>query len=309
MLHRLPFRAMGCQMLAILEQESEDAPNILDQVHDWFEGWEQVLSRFRHDSELSRLNRTTDQFINVSQTLWDVFQASLQADQFTRGLVTPTVLDAVEMAGYDRPFDELPASRGYSASQGYTGLWTEIHPLSMVTCDEVTHSICLPPGIRLDFGGVAKGWAAHQTAEKLKPYGPALMNAGGDIAISGPRLDGNPWLVGIANPLEPEHDLVMLHLQGGGVATSGKDRRRWMQGAFLNHHIIDPRTGQPAMTDILTATVIAPTVMEAEAAAKAVFLLGSEAGLDWLEADSGLAGLLILDDGQVLLSRRAETYL
>jgi len=309
MLHRHSFRAMGCQMLAIVEQDSEDVPGILTQVSDWFEDWEQVLSRFRHDSELSRLNRTTDQFISVSQILWDVYQASMHADQFTGGLVTPTVLDAVEMAGYDRPFDELPASMGYPASQGYIDLLTAIHPLSTVICDEVAHSICLPPGIRLDFGGVAKGWAAHQAAEKLKPYGPVLMNAGGDIAISGPRLDGNPWLVGISNPFEPENDLVMLHLQGGGVATSGKDRRRWMQGAFLNHHIIDPRTGQSAITDILTATVIAPTVMEAEAAAKAVFLLGSEAGLEWLEADSGLAGLLVLDNGQVLLSHRAETYL
>jgi thiamine biosynthesis lipoprotein len=303
MLHRLPFRAMGCQMLAIAEQDSEDAPGILAQVPDWFEEWEQVLSRFRHDSELSRLNRTADQPISVSQTLWDVFQASLEADQATGGLVTPTVLEAIEMAGYDRPFDELPGSIGY------TSLWTEIHPLSMVIHDEDYHTICLPPDIRLDFGGVAKGWAAYQAAERLKSSGPALMNAGGDIAISGPRNNNEAWLVGISNPYQPDEDLVTLHLHGGGVATSGKDRRRWMQGAFLNHHIIDPRTGQPAVTDILTATVIAPTVVEAEAAAKAIFLLGSGAGLDWLEADSGLAGLLVLDSGQVIASQRAEEYL
>ena len=303
MLHRLPFRAMGCQMLAIAEQDSEDAPGILAQVPDWFEEWEQVLSRFRHDSELSRLNRTADQSISVSQTLWDVFQASLDADQATGGLVTPTVLEAVELAGYDRSFDDM------LGGLSYIGLWAEIHPLSMVLYDEERHTICLPPDIRLDFGGVAKGWAAYHAAERLKVSGPALMNAGGDIAISGPRLDGEAWLVGISNPFEPEIDMVSLHLHGGGVATSGKDRRRWMQGTILNHHIIDPRTGQPAVTDILTATVIAPTVMEAEAAAKAVFLLGSRAGLDWLEADTGLAGLFVLDSGQVIVSQRAEEYL
>jgi FAD:protein FMN transferase len=304
MLHRLPFRAMGCQMLAILEQDSSKFPEILNQVPEWFEQWEQALSRFRHDSELSQLNRTSDQYIPVSQTLWDVFQAALQADHDTNGLVTPTVLDAVEMAGYDRPFNELPGSISY-----HTGLWTETHPLSMVIYDEDQHTICLPPEIRLDFGGVAKGWAAHQAAEQLKASGPALMNAGGDIAISGPRLDGNPWRVGISNPFEPGEDYAVLHLQGGGVATSGKDRRRWMQGDILNHHIIDPRTGQSATTDVLTVTVIAPTVMEAESAAKAVFLLGSEAGLSWLDADSGLAGLLVLDSGQVIASQRAEEYL
>jgi len=303
MLHRHPFRAMGCEMLAIVEQDSEDAPGILAQVPDWFEEWEQTLSRFRHDSELSRLNRTSDQSIAVSQILWDVFQTSLEADQTTGGLVTPTVLEAMKLAGYDRPFDQMVGSIGVA------GLWTEIHPLSMVIYDEEQHTICLPPDIRLDFGGIAKGWSAHQAANHMKDSGPALMNAGGDIAISGPRKNNEAWLVGVSNPYQPEEDLATLHLYGGGVATSGKDRRRWMQGAFLNHHIIDPRTGQPAVTDILTATVIAPTVMEAEAAAKSVFLLGSGAGLEWLEADSGLAGLLVLDNGQVIASRRAEEYL
>ena len=303
MLHRLPFQAMGCEMLAVVEQDSENEPDILAQVPGWFEEWEQSLSRFRYDSELSQLNRTSDQPVHVSQTLWDVFQASLFADQATGGLVTPTVLDAVVMAGYDRPFDELPANTGY------LDLWTEIQPLSLVLYEEDLHSICLPANIHLDFGGVAKGWAAHQTTERLKVSGPALMNAGGDIAISGLRLDGEPWPIGISNPFEPSQDLMTLHLRGGGVATSGKDRRRWMQGGLMNHHIIDPRTGQSAQTDILRATVIAPTVMEAEAAAKSIFLLGSEAGLEWVEADSGLAALLILGNGQMLASRRLEEYL
>ena len=309
MLYRLPFRAMGCQMLAILEQDSEPVSSILNQVPEWFEEWEQTLSRFRYNSELSRLNRTADQPVTVSQTLWDVFQASLLADQATGGLVTPTVLDAIVMAGYDRPFDELLANTGYPARQGYIDLWTEIHPLSMVIYDEESRSICLPPGIRLDFGGVAKGLAAQQAVELLKTSGPALMNAGGDIAISDPRVNGDSWLIGISNPFESGEDLVTLHLHGGGVATSGKDRRRWMQGTFLNHHIIDPHTGLPAVTDVLTATVVAPTVMEAEVTAKAVLILGSEVGMEWLEADSGLAGLLILDDGRVLISHRMEEYL
>jgi thiamine biosynthesis lipoprotein len=303
MLHRHPFRAMGCQMLAILEQDAGDAPAILNQVPDWFEAWEQSLSRFRLDSELSRLNRSVDQHIPVSQTLWEVFQAALVADRHTGGLVTPTVLDAVVMAGYDRPFDELPANTGNIA------LRTEIQPLSLVLYDEESRSICLSPNIHLDFGGIAKGWAAYQAIERLKLSGPALMNAGGDIAISGPRLNGEPWVIGVSNPLEPGEDLAMLHLRGGGIATSGKDRRRWKQGALLNHHIIDPRTGGSALTDILTVTVVAPTVMEAEAAAKAVFLLGSGAGLEWLESDSGLAGLLVLDSGEILLSSQIEAYL
>jgi len=294
---------MGCEMLVLLESEAEDPIETLAEVPAWFEDWEQSLSRFRVDSELSRLNRITDQFVPVSQTLWEVFQASAEAERNSNGLVTPTVLDAVESAGYNQSFDAL------FASKAYTDLQVEIKPLSLVLADEKTRSICLPPGIHLDFGGIAKGWAAHQAAERLKTRGPVVMNAGGDITISGPRSNGNPWLIGVSNPFEVGQDYAMLKLHGGGVATSGKDRRRWMLGDILSHHIIDPRTSQPAISDILTATVIAPNVMEAEAAAKTVLLLGSEAGLEWLEADTSLAGLLVMDSGQVVTSHRAEIYL
>jgi thiamine biosynthesis lipoprotein ApbE len=91
----LPFRAMGGEMLAILEGETDSPPSILDKVPGWFEEWEQALSRFRSDSELSRLNQTFDQPVEVSDTLWDVFQYALSAETITNGLVTPTVLDAL----------------------------------------------------------------------------------------------------------------------------------------------------------------------------------------------------------------------
>lgn len=303
MLHRLSFRAMGCQMHALLDLEVETVPDSLAQVPAWFDDWEGTLSRFRPDSELSRLNRRPDEFVPVSQVMWEVFQAALAAGRATAGLVTPTVLEAVLTAGYDRPFDEL------RPGASVLGPWTDVQPLSLVLHEEGTRSICLPPGMGLDFGGIAKGWAAQQTVARLTRYGPALMNAGGDLALSGPRLDGRPWRVGINNPFEPGTDLAILHLHKGGVATSGKDRRHWQQGDLLVHHLIDPRTGHPALTDILTASMVAPTAVEAEAAAKAVFLLGSGAGLEWLEADSALAGLLVLDSGEILISSRMEAYL
>jgi thiamine biosynthesis lipoprotein len=305
MLHRLPFRAMGCEMLAIMDHDSESAPPELDRIPTWFEAWEQTLSRFRIDSELSRLNQTYDLPVEVSETFWDVFQTVQWADQFTGGLVTPTVLDAVLEAGYDRSFDSLPRYQ----SGPMMSLLAEIHPLSMVIADEATHSICLPQGVHLDFGGVAKGWAAHQTVERLQTEGPILMNAGGDIAISDPRAGGELWAVGVSNPFEAGRDLEVLHLKRCGVATSGKDRRHWSQNGLLRHHIINPLTGQPAETDVLTATIVAPTVMEAEASAKAALILGREKGMEWIESDSALAGLLILDNGEILYSQRMQEYL
>ena len=305
MLHRLPFRAMGGEMLAILEDNNDSSPSILEEIPIWFEDWEQTLSRFRSNSELSRLNQTCDQPVEVSDTLWEVFQYALSAETITNGLVTPTVLDAMLEAGYDQNFDTLPR---YQSQHGLQVL-SAVYPLSVITWDEKSRTICLPYGVHLDFGGVAKGWAAHQTAERLKEYGPALMSAAGDIAIGGSLASGEPWKIGVKNPFEQGSDFETLKLSRCGVATSGRDRRRWNRNGLPRHHIIDPNTGQPAETDVMTATIIAPTVMEAEAAAKAVLILGGEEGLKWIEADPVLAGIVVLENGHTFYSQRINEYL
>jgi thiamine biosynthesis lipoprotein len=302
-LQRLEFRAMGCDMLAVVERESNS--DLLANVPVWFEEWEQILSRFRYDSELTHLNQIHERPVHVSDVLWDVLQTARDAEQLTNGLVTPTLLDAIIEAGYDRPFDILPRQSPYVTHP----ILTPPQPLTAMIVDNLTRSITLPIGMSLDFGGSAKGWAAYQAMKRLQAEGPALVNAGGDIAVSGPRADGNPWPIGVANPFNPEEDLEILFLNAGGVATSGKDRRRWARNGVLQHHIIDPATNQPAETDLLTVTVVASDVMEAEAAAKAAFILGSRVGLAWIEAHSQFAALFILDDGQVLYSRRIEEFL
>jgi thiamine biosynthesis lipoprotein len=303
MLHRFEFHAMGCEMLGAVDRES--ASDALSHVPEWFEEWEHSLSRFRYDSELTRLNQTHEQPVRVSDILWDVFQSARKAEEMTDGLVTPTLLDAIIEAGYDRPFDELP----YLSSPTIDSTLTISPPLRAITFDESARTITLPFGMGLDFGGVAKGWAAHQAMQRLRAEGPTLIDAGGDIAISGPRVDGSPWPVGIANPFHAGENIEVLYLDACGVATSGKDRRRWMRDGLFQHHIIGPSTNKPAETDLLTVTVIAPNVMEAEAAAKAAFILGSRVGLEWIEARPEYAGAFILDNGEVLYSQNMDNYL
>jgi thiamine biosynthesis lipoprotein len=156
---------------------------------------------------------------------------------------------------------------------------------------------------------VAKGWAAYQAVQRLQEHGPALANAGGDIAISAPHTDGSEWQIGVNNPFERGTDFEFLYIKSGGVATSGTDHRRWLQGDHLRHHIINPLTGQPVETNLLTVTIIAPNVMEAEAAAKAVMIMGMDDGLAWIESNPHLAGMLMVENGHVLYSRKMQEYL
>ena len=108
----------------------------------------------------------------------------------------------------------------------------------------------------------------------------------------------------MADPLHPNELLTVLQMGAGSVATSGRDYRRWRQNGKWQHHILDPRTGAPANTDVLSATVVAKTMLEAEVASKVALILGSHDGLLWLQHHA-LTGLLVLQDGQVL--RNAHT--
>jgi FAD:protein FMN transferase len=303
MIYKNEFHAMGCKNLALVETDFH--PSLLDEVPVWFEEWEQALSRFRSDSELSQLNLNPGSPIPVSQVLWDVFQDSLEAEQLTQGLVNPLILDALVYAGYEKSFDQFQIESATLFSE----VDVSVPLLNQVISDESSKTICLPQGARLDFGGVAKGWAAHQAMERLKVIGPALVSAGGDIAVSGPLLNGVAWSIGVEDPFNKNSYLETIYLKYGGVATSGKDYRFWIRNGKPQHHVIDPNTGLPAETDILTATVIATTVMQAEAMAKAVLISGSQVGLSWLDGDETFAGLLILENGERLDTWNLRKYL
>ncbi len=129
------------------------------------------------------------------------------------------------------------------------------------------------------------------------------MDTGGDIRISGPRTSGKPWRVAIAHPLHPGENLCVLELGVAqtasirAIATSSPLIRRWHVGSGWNHHLIDPRTGQPAVSDLLQVTVLGPTALQAEIAAKAIFILGGEKGLTWLEANKEMVGILVYGTG------------
>ncbi len=298
-MQELAFRAMGCRMLAVIDRDDERAAARLAEVPDWFEAWEQQLSRFRADSDLSRLNAAGRPVV-VPQALWKVIGAALDAAKQSDGLIRPTVLDALEAAGYDRSFAAIEPDRAVAPAPARPADWRGI------VLDRRTGAVTLPAGVRLDLGGVAKGWAAGQAARQLAAAGPALVDAGGDIAAGGPMADGSAWPIAIANPFAPEDSLGVLRIVQGAVATSGRDYRHWRRGGVEQHHIIDPRTGCPAETDVLAATVVAPDGPSAEAAAKVALILGSRAGLAWLDARPTLAGLLVLADGRVLRSRRMD---
>ncbi len=302
-MRQIEFRAMGCEMLAAIDTDDLSAARAIAQVPTWFAQWESALSRFRTESELSRINRASGETIQVSETFWQVLQIALSAAQASDGLVTPTLLDALNAAGYDRSFEQIaPSSNLGSQKPPPVANW------QLIECDAPARTMRVPHGVHLDFGGVAKGWAADQAARRLAEIAPAIVDAGGDIAVSGIMANGDAYPIAVLDPFNPAADLTTLFVDQGGIATSGRDYRHWERNGQPQHHIIDPRTGQPAETDILSATVIAPTTHQAEVAAKVALILGSHAGAKWLDARADYAGLFVLENGTVLKTARLANY-
>jgi thiamine biosynthesis lipoprotein len=303
---KIKFRAMGCQIEAITESDSDLARALLGKVPGWFQDWEQTLSRFLPDSELTQLNLHPEKAVSVSETLWEVFSAALDMEKESGGLVSPTLLNTMVALGYDRTFEELSTnSRTAWLEPGISNHLTT----SEITTDPSTKTILLPYGLQLDFGGIAKGWAANKAVERLSASGSAMVNAGGDIAIKNTASKDKKWTVGIVDPFNRENFLNTLSSGTGGVATSGRDRRHWFQGELERHHIIDPRTFQPAQSDVMTATVTAPTAIKAEMAAKTALILGNQAGLLWLKDRPEFAAYLVLENGETVQTSNLSDYL
>ncbi|MEX2162432.1 MAG: FAD:protein FMN transferase [Anaerolineales bacterium] len=303
-MHRFEFRAMGTEVLVAVDNDEATVGAQLSRVPGWFEGWEQVFSRFRSDSELSRLNQSNGAPFSASMDLWEVVHLALENARQSQGLVSPAILPALEYAGYVSSFKEM-AKIQFNA---FTEFSLEPPPAETIRTDPISRTITLLEGARIDLGGVAKGWAAHQTAKRLSPLGAVMVDAGGDIAVDIPTGESQGWLIDVKDPRDSA-TLHTIELGRGGIATSGRDRRQWQLNGRVQHHIIDPRSGLPAETGVLTATVIAPTVMEAEMAAKTVLILGVDAGLEWLEQRVDCAGLIVPEHGSVTSTSVFEKYM
>lgn len=264
---RHAFRAMGTDVELLLDVPRETACDVLRRGEDEVERLERLFSRFREDSELSELNRRGA--MRCGPDVVRVVELAVQARERTHGLFDPTVHDAVVAAGYDRSFELLGDVEG-------DGLPRRCGGEVLVAGDVVS----LGEGVRLDLGGIAKGYTSDRVADMLAAAGPCLVNVGGDLTVRGGR-----WPVAVT-------DELTLELTAGALATSGRDRRRWRRGRAEAHHLIDPATGVPAETDIVRATVFADTAVEAEALATAAFL----------GAELDVPRVLVLADGRTIVA-------
>lgn len=294
----LRFRAMGGWVgLRVAtpaggERQAEaDLAMVAARIHRWAAR----ITRFDPSSELASLNREpTAASRSIGPSLGALLARAQSLSLATGGLVDVTLLAArlaaeqgVETGPSDGTWALAPARRGWQVSRRGR--------------------------VAFDLDGVGKGWIADRALGLLRDYPQAMVDADGDVAVR--TSEHSDWGVAIEDPRRSTSDLAMLarpaELGAGtyGIATSGTSVHRWHVGAGWAHHLIDPRTGRPAQTDVTQATVVAADALTAEALAKSVVIAGSDAGLRTLQRCEAHAAVLLLDDGQLVMPSGAEAWL
>jgi thiamine biosynthesis lipoprotein len=230
----------------------------LQKQADWVADMHRRLTRFEPDSELSQLNAASGQWVEISHELEGLLEEAMRAYHLSSGLVNVAVLPSMTAIGYTRPLKEGPTGAALGEAEPLPAL----PEVLMVRPGRAL----LAPGTGVDLGGIAKGWLADQLCERLGPN--SLANLGGDLFARGGGPEGDGWPVGIGG--------VTVLLMDEGAATTSTRKRKWGENL---HHLIDPRTGLPAATDLTEVSVVAQTGMLAEVYAKTALLLGTaEAG-------------------------------
>src|SRR5439155_12312421 len=225
------FPAMGTDMHVVVVGGSLDH---LDMARELVDDLERRWSRFRPDSEISRLNDAAGRPVRVSAETLALVRLAVEGAQITDGRFDPTVLGAMLRAGYDRSFELLTdaSPNGHSVlGSGFEG----------IVVDEEGSTVTLPAGVGFDPGGIGKGYAADLLVRELLSRGAAgvCANVGGDLRVEGQSAEGGPWAVAVQHPFRPR-PVGVIGLRSGAVATSSRVRRAWGPKDDRRHHLIDP---------------------------------------------------------------------
>lgn len=242
---------------------------------------ESLLSFYKEDSDVARVNAAAGrEAVAVSQAAYDVIAAALTAAKLSGGLFDPTV---------------GPLSSAWSVNQNprvpppqeIASLLPLVDYRNVILNQEERSVFLAKPGMSLDLGGIAKGYAADKAVFALKAAGAvkAIVNLGGNIAVIGSKGNGEPWNIGVQAPFAPRNAYAgIIKAADEAVVSSGPYERNFEQDGVFYHHILDPRTGYPAQSDLLGATAAAASSITADALATTCFILGRQQALSFMQS-------------------------
>ena len=289
-------QAMGTTIhTEIWHQDQRLAEQVADEVINLMNHVDQLMSPYIESSELSLVNRQASQApVQISDELFKVIERSIFYSELTHGAFDITYASI----GYMYDFREaIRPSRNQLDSR------VQYINYKNIVLDPSDNSVFFrDPNVRIDLGGIAKGFAVDLAIEKAARSGVEniLVTAGGDSRILGDRA-GRPWVIGIRHPMDKNRVIAKLPLADESLSTSGDYERYFDEDGVRYHHILDPKTGDSAR-DVRSVTILGPQAMDTDALSTSVFVMGPKKGLELLDRLPGIEGIIVDQNGNLLFS-------
>ena len=292
--HRQAFQTLGTQAYIEFWSEQNNADALIEQVQAEFERINQLMSPYIASSELSLLNRQAASApVQVSAEMYQLLQQARQISELSNGAFDITFASVGFYYDY-RARLKPDAAQLQQGRQLVNYQSVELLPGNTVRYRQA--------GIKIDLGGIAKGYAVERGIMLLAARGikHAQLTAGGDSRLLGDKA-GKPWLVGIKHPRQDDKYAATLPLENTAISTSGDYERFFIEEGVRYHHILDPKTGQSA-AGALSVSVTGPDTTQTDALSTTLFVLGLQQGLALIEQIDGYEAIFIDANRQMYFS-------
>jgi len=302
------FKAFDTEIELCVVASADDFKSLIGKIEQSAENFEKRFSRFDEFSELSKINNKITQEIKISEEMLKVLLKSKEAYQMTAGIFDPTIYNVLRASGYDKSFDSITNSDAYINEQ----FELKKYSFKELIINEKTKSIKLPVGMKIDLGGIAKGYWVDQMKELLdQDCSSYWLSAGGDIFFRGVNESSENWQVALQNPLKLDENLLYLNIseEGYGVATSGVTKRQGIKNGKKWSHLIDPRQNTRVKNTVLAVTVIAKSTTDADVMAKTVLILGIRKGLALVNSNEDYECVIVDNKLKMHISRDLKKFL
>lgn len=283
----------------------KEAEPILESCFEMFDNYEALLSADISDSDIYNINNSNGEAVKVNPETLDLIMTANKYSDETDGLFDISVYGILSYYDFHANSEKIPSNSEISEAIKHVSY-------KNIYVNQLNNTVTLSdPKTVIEIGGIAKGYIADKVADYLRncKVTGAIINIGGDLSTIGTKADGSKFCIGISDPQDENNTLCGVFLANKSVATSGTYIRSFYKDGVFYHHIIDPRTGFPAKTDIVSATVISDSATDCDTLCTILILLGSRDALSYIESIPATETILVTEDGKLLKSSGADNYI
>ncbi len=286
--------------IKVIGEREEKARKAIDDAFDAISRMDRLLSLYVKGSDVTRINEASGEgYVEVSSDALKVIKAAISYSRLTEGAFDPSIGPLIHLWNFDTGKGHLPDPEEV--------IWelAKVDYRKIIVNDDKREVMLSDEGMRLDLGGAAKGYAADVALEVLQRHGikSALIDVGmSSMRVLGLKPKGEVWRIGISHPRDPQKYLGILLLQSGeAIGTSGDYQQFFMEDGNRYFHILDPRTGwQPKGTT--SVTILTDNGLDADILSTAIFVLGPDEGMKFVEEQDGVEAVMVTENGEILLS-------